>query len=332
MPAAAPYFFINRWSVVRSMGRFCLDRKIVPGKDPRTFSQARRARASSRTRWCWPEFDPSAGGQRSARFWDRNLSFPTCRPLTLSGRRDKPAGRWRGPGSNHREQALRSASQPLSRYQRRAFPVNLQFHPSRFDMRQSGSAANLASGKFSLTWPCNPWTHVVEPNRVDILALPCFAILSTSMTPRKPDLRPTSGVISGVSDYSRINWRCSQPPGRHGKQPRSRSLPRVRRIRITIPSQRRAKQLRRRTTEAENRWHSISSASASCIFDGFGKALRGLCAGSATHRGRVERALRIHPGTADGDRGCMQEIRLRMRGEDSHQAAVSRGRTIRSDN
>src|SRR6266516_5542288 len=41
MPAAAPYFFINRWSVVRSIGRFCFDRKIGPGKDPRTLSQAR---------------------------------------------------------------------------------------------------------------------------------------------------------------------------------------------------------------------------------------------------------------------------------------------------
>ncbi len=37
MPAAAPYFFINRWSVARSIGRFCWDRKIGPGKDPRTF-------------------------------------------------------------------------------------------------------------------------------------------------------------------------------------------------------------------------------------------------------------------------------------------------------
>ncbi len=36
MPAAAPYFFINRWSVVRSIGRFCFDRKIGPGKEPRT--------------------------------------------------------------------------------------------------------------------------------------------------------------------------------------------------------------------------------------------------------------------------------------------------------
>src|SRR2546425_10086606 len=32
MPAAAPYFFINRWSVVRLIGRFCLDRKIGPGE------------------------------------------------------------------------------------------------------------------------------------------------------------------------------------------------------------------------------------------------------------------------------------------------------------
>ena len=32
MPAAAPYFFINRWSVVRSIGRFCFDRKIGPGE------------------------------------------------------------------------------------------------------------------------------------------------------------------------------------------------------------------------------------------------------------------------------------------------------------
>ena len=35
-----------------------------------------------------------------------------------------------------------------------------------------------------------------------------------------------------MSNYRRINWRCSRPPGKHGKQPRSRSLPRVRRIRI----------------------------------------------------------------------------------------------------
>src|SRR5437016_4717206 len=32
MPTAAPYFFIKRCSVVRSIGRFCLDRKIGPGK------------------------------------------------------------------------------------------------------------------------------------------------------------------------------------------------------------------------------------------------------------------------------------------------------------
>src|SRR6266496_6122525 len=46
MPAAAPNLFINRRSVARSIGRFCLDRKIGPGKDPRAFSQARRALAS----------------------------------------------------------------------------------------------------------------------------------------------------------------------------------------------------------------------------------------------------------------------------------------------
>ena len=32
MPAAAPHFFNKRWSVVRSIGRFCLDRKIGPGE------------------------------------------------------------------------------------------------------------------------------------------------------------------------------------------------------------------------------------------------------------------------------------------------------------
>ena len=35
MPAAAPYFFISRWSVVRSIGRFCFDRNIGPGNGPR---------------------------------------------------------------------------------------------------------------------------------------------------------------------------------------------------------------------------------------------------------------------------------------------------------
>ena len=51
----------------------------------------------------------------------------------------------------------------------------------------------------------------------------------------------------------------------HGKQPRSRSLPRIRRIRITIPSQTQAQRLRRRTMVAGSRWPSISNASASCM-------------------------------------------------------------------
>jgi hypothetical protein len=43
------------------------------------------------------------------------------------------------------------------------------------------------------------------------------------------------------------------------------NLPRVRRIRITIPSQTQTQRLRRRTMLAGSHWPSISSASASCM-------------------------------------------------------------------
>src|SRR6266487_1004243 len=49
MPAAAPYFFISRWSVVRSIGRFCFDRKMVPGKVPRTIFLSKQKRPIDRT-------------------------------------------------------------------------------------------------------------------------------------------------------------------------------------------------------------------------------------------------------------------------------------------
>ena len=43
MPAAAPYFFIKRWSVVRSIVFFASKGRLDRDRNPRTFSQARRA-------------------------------------------------------------------------------------------------------------------------------------------------------------------------------------------------------------------------------------------------------------------------------------------------
>ena len=112
----------------------------------------------------------------------------------------------------------------------------------------------------------------------------------------------TPGGTAKASNYRWINWRYSRLPGRHGKQLRSRSLPRIRRIRITMPSQTQAQ-----SAPKKNEWrpaaacHGISSASASCtILTDAEKHCAACAAGSASHRGRVERALRIHPGAADG--------------------------------
>ena len=62
------------------------------------------------------------------------------------------------------------------------------------------------------------------------------------------------------------------------------------------------------------------------------KALRRLQPRPAAHRRRNQRALRIHSGAVAGDRGRLQEIRVRMHGEDGGQAAAAhreeRGRCI----
>ena len=85
---------------------------------------------------------------------------------------------------------------------------------------------------------------------------------------RAPQVRGHAARVAGrqaePQEYRRINWRCSRPPGRLARQPRRQSPPRVRTIRITIPSQTQAQRLRRRTTVAGSRWPSISSANASC--------------------------------------------------------------------
>ena len=53
------------------------------------------------------------------------------------------------------------------------------------------------------------------------------------------------------------------------------------------------------------------------------KTLRRVQPGSAPHRRRIKRALRIHPGSGAGDRGCLQEVRLRVHGEDGDEAAAA---------
>src|SRR6185437_14622207 len=53
------------------------------------------------------------------------------------------------------------------------------------------------------------------------------------------------------------------------------------------------------------------------------KTLRVLPSGPAADRGRNQRALRVRSGTVAGDRGCVQEVRLRVHGEDGGETAAA---------
>jgi hypothetical protein len=87
-----------------------------------------------------------------------------------------PLPRWMNPPIGNvrvdEEQLLRRHREELFG-QRASFSelgvlFNLQFHESRFDSTRIGS--KLSSGRLALTSPLSAWTHIVEPNQIDIFA------------------------------------------------------------------------------------------------------------------------------------------------------------------
>ena len=138
-------------------------------------------------------------------------------------------------------------------------------------------------------------------------------------------------AIARVSSCRKSSWRCSRRPGRHGVR-KTNPLP----AKTTMtsmamrepgpkpnetPSQKRGgrQPLARHLKRETNRSRSGRG----------GEALCRLRQGPAADCRRDQRTLRIHPGVDEGDSGRLSEVRLRLHGEDRHQASRNRSRRAR---
>src|SRR5215472_473885 len=83
-----------------------------------------------------------------------------------------------------------------------------------------------------------------------------------------------------------------------------------------------------RNPQAEARWAATTGAASEAGTHrsrpgGAGKALRWLRPGPAADCRRDQRTLRIHSRFDEGDSGRLSEVRLRLYGEDRHQASAT---------